>query len=302
MAVSKSIQLVRSARKTVLDYKVRPKDYSGRPGGLVKLTSSAPPIIVGDLHANLANFKAILDHDNNYSKIKKEQATLILLGDTVHNDMPGTLKEMDSSISMLDFVFELFKDLGTRLIYIRGNHDTFDSQLIKSGILQGLEFEKLLLRERGEEYVHEVREFFDVLPVFLIAKNFIISHAGPVRGGADVETLINIREDDNKYLQLQWNRVNEFRGTVPSNKEYNEEDIKDTLKKLELPEDTYFIVGHNPLWNNGNKTGVWQDVMGIKNHIILYSGGETLAPYITFDKSGMVVKFAIQAKAEAYYR
>jgi len=301
MATTKPIQIVQAARKVALEYKNRPKDYSGRPGGLVKLMGNSTPIIIGDLHANRTNFESILEHEGNLSKVRKEKATLILLGDTVHNDQPGTFRDMKSSLEILERIFVLMKELGSKLIYIRGNHDTFNESLVKSGIFQGKELENYILKERGEQYVHEVREFFDVLPVFLIGKGYVIAHAGPVRGGIDMEGLINIREDENKYMQLRWNRINEFRGTLPSNKEYCEDDIKETLRKLELPGDTIFIVGHNPLWNDGNKSGVWLDVQGIKNHHILYSGGTTLAPYIVFENSQMVVKFANKPRKEALY-
>jgi hypothetical protein len=64
----------------------------------------------------------------------------------------------------------------------------------------------------------------------------------------------------------------------PSPKEYGEKDLRLVLELLDLPQDTHFIVGHNPLWNDGNTTGVWQNVIGIKNHHILYSGSGSRAP------------------------
>jgi hypothetical protein len=68
-----------------------------------------------------------------------------------------------------------------------------------------------------------------------------------------------------------------------------------------MPEDTHFIVGHNPIWTDGNKTGVWRDVIGIKNHHILYSGYRSAAPYITFIEDSMIVKTAAVEEPEVYY-
>lgn len=80
--------------------------------------------------------------------------------------------------------------------------------------------------------------------------------------------MINAYSDQEICHQLMWNRLHEFRGT-PSLKEYDERDIRKMLKALNLPEDLPFIVGHNPMWNTGNLTGIWRDIIGIK--IILLS-------------------------------
>ncbi|HSV55757.1 MAG TPA: hypothetical protein VLH39_01440, partial [Magnetospirillaceae bacterium] len=62
----------------------------------------------------------------------------------------------------------------------------------------------------------------------------------------------------------------------------------------------HFIVGHNPLWSDGGRTGVWMDVIGIRNHHILYSGSGSRAPYFTLEEGYLVVRFAAQDKPEVY--
>jgi predicted phosphodiesterase len=301
MSAKNELQLVRNAVKTVIGYKNRPKDLEGRPGGIIKLNQSSKFIVIGDLHSSTSNLKAILNHDHNYSKLKRKLLTLIILGDAIHNDETGKIKQMASSLEILEYLFSLLAELGDKLIYIRGNHDTFDECLVKSGVLQGLEFKNYLLEKRGEVYVQEVDKFFYHLPVFIIGKSFVITHAGPVRGGITFEDLVNIHDDEYKYMQLMWNRINEFRGTSASSKEYSEEDIKLSLQRLGLPPETAFIVGHNPLWNDGSKTGVWLNVLGIKNHHILYSGNRTRAPYFYISDNEIIVKYALEAKTEARY-
>ena len=111
---------------------------------------------------------------------------------------------------------------------------------------------------------------------------------------------INIYYDIDGYNQLMWNRIHEFRGN-PSLKEYDEDDIKKMLKKLKLPPDTHFIVGHNPLWNTGDMSGIWLDVLGIKNHHIIYSNLQTLAPYLIFENNKLKKRFAIKPKEEVLY-
>ncbi|MEI6873506.1 MAG: metallophosphoesterase [Spirochaetota bacterium] len=278
----------------------RLKDSTGKPGGLILFPKNLRPIIIGDLHANLDNLIAIIDHEKNREDFEEERAILVFVGDSVHDDRTGHMKEMTNSVEILEYILRLIAEHPRTVYYLRGNHDTFDERLRKSGIAQGLEFRKALLAAQGPEYVAAVQRFFEDLPMFIIADGFVITHAGPPRGGLVREELIDIKSYPEKYHQLMWNRVNEFHGN-PSPKEYGEKDIRLVLTQLELPEYTTFIVGHNPLWSDGNKTGVWLNVIGMKNHHIIYSGSGSRAPYFTLENGELVVKMAIKKEPEVYY-
>lgn len=277
----------------------RPKNRHKKPGGLVEIPSFIKPIVVGDLHSNLDNLKKIISHNGNRKRLNRRNYVLVILGDAVHNDQIGQFKEMKSSLEILEYIFELILQYPHRVIYLRGNHDSFDERLVKSGIAQGLEFRNYLLQKRSRSFVKEVELFFNSLPVFVISEKYVITHAGPVRGGLTREELINITDYPDQYYQLMWNRINEFRGT-PSNREYNAHDIQETLRKLDMPEDSLFIVGHNPLWNTGDTTGIWLNVLGIKNHHILYSGSNTLAPYFIINDE-LEVYFAVEPEKKVLY-
>jgi hypothetical protein len=207
---------------------------------------------------------------------------------------------MHSSLETLEYVFGLLQKYRNRIVHLRGNHDSFDDRLVKSGIRQGKEFYECVVNERGVDYAEAVEEYFDSLPLCVTGKGYVIMHAGPIRGGATRTELINIYSNEDHYWQVQWNRINEFGGTT-SIKEYDGSDVCATLKKLGMSEGDHFIVGHNPLWNTGNRTGVWIDVLGVKGHHILYSGAQTRAPYITFEKGTLTVNYAIAPKAETVY-
>lgn len=258
------------------------------------------PIIVGDLHGAVNNLKEIVNHDGNLERIKSGKAMLLIIGDALHNDQTGQMLEMQSSIDSLEYVLSLICEFPDNVMYIRGNHDTFDDRLKKSGIAQGAEFRKFLVKNADEQCADELESFFESLPMFIIGKGYVITHAGPVRHGITREELINVYYDINSYMQLMWNRIHEFRGN-PSLKEYGEDDIKDMLAKLKLPPDTHFIVGHNPLWNTGETSGVWMNVLGIKNHHIIYSNLQTRAPYLVYENDEIKKKFAIPPKKEAFY-
>ncbi len=279
------------------NYKYRLTNKDNLPGGLIELPDSIFPIIIGDLHSNLHHLKLILNDENNLEKLQsKENYVLIILGDAIHNDQTGHMMEQPGSMEILEYIFDLILTYPGKIIYIRGNHDTFDPQLRKSGISQGLEFQKYLIKTYGDEVTDKIGEFFDCLPYFITGSNYIITHAGPIRGGVVKENLINIRHYPDQAFQLTWNRVHEFRGN-PSKKEYSEDDIKKSIQLLNMPSDSTFIVGHNPLWNTGDKTGVWQNIVGIKNHHILYSGSGSLAPYFVRENDTFKIKYALKQRA-----
>lgn len=294
------IGLVERAIEVVNTYPGRLANSEGHPGGLIDLPRSPRPIVIGDLHTNMVNLEKILNHNSNRSDLESGKAVAIILGDALHDDRTGHMKEMDSSVVALDTILSLICQYPGRVYYIRGNHDTFDERLRKSGIQQGLELKKVLLSRRGPDYVTAVERFFQALPVFIIGKHFVITHAGPPHGGLTREELIDIHKYPEKLHQLLWIRVNEFHGN-PSPKEYGEKDLRLCLEMLNLPQDMPFIVGHNPLWNDGNTTGLWLDVIGFKNHHIIYSGSGSRAPYFTIEDNRLVHYFAIEKEPEVYY-
>ncbi len=295
------VALIERAIEVVESDPYRPGDSEKRPGGLIELPKKARPIIIGDLHANLENLNRIFDFGTNRADLEAGAIECIIVGDIEHDDRTGHMKEMDSSLAILEELFRLLDRYDGHIHYLRGNHDTFDERLRKSGIAQGLEFKMLLLAKRGPEYVAAVQRFFEALPIFVMGENFVITHAGPPHGGLDRQELVDIRRYPEKYHQLMWTRVNEFRDGTPSPKEYGGRDIKLALEMLNMPPETHFVVGHNPLWGDGNTVGFWKDVVGIKNHHIIYSGSGSQAPFLTFEGGELVVKVGIPKKPEVYY-
>ncbi|HUX38948.1 MAG TPA: metallophosphoesterase [Rectinemataceae bacterium] len=293
------VKLVEKAIETCRLWRDRPSNPAGEPGGLLDFPSDLRPIIIGDLHANLENLVSIIDHGSNREDFEEGRAALVFVGDAMHDDRTGHMKEMATSVEIFNYILRLIVEHPRNVYYIRGNHDTFDERLRKSGIAQGLEFKKALLEAEDADYVAATQGLFDILPMFIIGDGFVITHAGPPRGGLVREELIDIHRYPEKYHQLMWNRVNEYHGT-PSPKEYGEKDIRLVLFQLGLPEDTPFIVGHNPLWSDGNQTGVWLNVIGMKNHHIIYSGSGSQAPYFTIEAGSLVVRMAGRQKPEVY--
>ena len=293
--MSVSIEDVEQAIRITNNNKFRPLNTYNNPGGLIDLSGSSdiPAIIIGDLHGSFENLDAIMEDNNNKELIRTGKAFLIFVGDGMHNDQTGEMMEMDTSLAVLERLIQLTCELKEGIFYLKGNHDSFDERVAKSGIRQGYEFKKYLLEKKGSDFVDVVDTYFESLPQFIIGSGYVVTHAGPIRRGANRNELINIEDNSDFKRQLMWNRVHEFRGT-PNLKEYSGDDIHQMLVKLELPEDWYFIVGHNPLWQTGNTTGIWQDVTGIKRHIIIISNRQTNGPYLFISEGKVTEKIAVE--------
>ena len=290
------VKQLREATENVLslDSIIRPPASDGAPGGLVEFSvkDRREFVIIGDLHGNCRNLRAILDHDGNLEKVRQSKAVFLFLGDAVHNDKRGFASEMTSSIEIMDIIIGLINECPKNIIYLLGNHDSFQPELSKMGIQQGLLYRDALLEARGKQYVSAMQDFFDALPLFVIHRWFLAVHAGPARGGLTRTELVNVRHFPNLVWQLTWNRLNETRST-PSMKEYGPDDLVKMRELLECPPEMPIFVGHNPLWNLGEEDSIWIDVLGTRNHVILYDTLETRCPYISVKGSFIYsVKYA----------
>ncbi len=270
------------------DTLIRPLNENNRPGGLLEFSEddNREFLIVGDLHANKQNLKAILMDNQNLYRLRNDETVLIILGDSVHDERVGHLHDMETSIEIMDIVIHLLNEYPDNVYYLLGNHDTFSSRLGKSGIQQGLLYLNAMQEKRGKEYTNLMQTFFSVLPVFVIHKYFLALHAGPVRGGITREQIINIRSSVSGDLlwQLTWNRLNETRSS-PSKKEYAPTDLETLRQDLNVAGNLPIIVGHNPMWKWGRDDSVWVDPLGAQNHVILYSNLEQKSTYISFNNS-----------------
>ncbi len=269
-----------------IDPAIRPLDDNEQHGGLLEFLDDDDRefLIVGDLHGNNKNLKAILQEEQNLYKLQRDEAVLIILGDALHIETVGKLYDMESSIATLDIIIRLINEYPDNVFYILGNHDTYSPRLSKSGIQQGVLFQKALWKKRGRKYVELLQEFFDSLPVFVKHKNFLAVHAGPARGGISRENIINIRNSPDLLWQLTWNRLNETR-SYPSKKEYSPYDLDRMRMMLDCPPGITVVVGHNPMWKISNEDSIWVDLLNTKDHAILYSNHEKKCTYISFNDS-----------------
>lgn len=259
-----SMDLIKDVNELLLQEPFRPLDNSGLPGGIISLPDNTTPVIIGDLHAQVDNFLKILSENCLLECLKMKSATLILLGDAVHSENVGELDQFESSMLIMDLIFKLKLRFPKNFFYIRGNHDSFDPEINKNGVLQGIAYKEALEESRGEEYVAEMEIFFDRLPYIVHSEEFIACHAGPARFKTSIDKFINIKESPKLAKELVTNRLqrpNYLAG-------YSKGDVKKLRKTFDLPAKALFIVGHSPLDPFGS---FWLHAGTIKNHHIIYS-------------------------------
>lgn len=264
MSPKRAFDTIQKALKAFKNEPYREKNGEGKPGGLLEIPQSAAPVIIGDLHGQVDNLLKILSENCVLSCLKMKKAILVFLGDAVHSELTDEMDIFDSSMTIMDLIFQLKIHFPNNVFYLRGNHDSFSSELNKMGVLQGELFKATLLAERGTAYVEAMQQFYDILPYVIHTNSFIGCHAGPPLSEIKRENLININEHPQLALELTKNRIqrpNHLAG-------YNKRDVKRFRKSLNAPTKTRLIVGHTPM---DPFNYFWLHAGNIKNHHILYS-------------------------------
>jgi len=245
----------------------REKDDNGAPGALLELPDDLRLLIVGDLHARVDNFLKILSENCLLAHLASNRAALVILGDAIHSELPKEMEDMDSSILMMDLIFKMKCHFPENFFYLLGNHDSFDSSIAKSGVLQGVLMRKRLQELRGEEYVEEMQKFYDGLPIVMKTDSCVACHAAPPRKELSREKVINLRSYSEICYELLTNRLKRSHYLAG----YEKRDVKQFRRSLGLPKRTPFVVGHTPL---DPFNSFWKNVGNIKGHHIIYSGRE----------------------------
>ena len=242
----------------------RPIDSRGRPGGLVELPDEVVPVIVGDLHANLDNLLNVLSEGRFLDALERGEAAFILLGDAVHPEEGADLREMESSLAIMDAIIALIARFGERFLYVRGNHDSFSSDVTKQGIPQGQLWKDIVERTRGAGYTRLMQQFYDLLPYVVAGDGFITCHAGPPVEAITREKLIDIGAYPHVAYQLTWNRIQSPRNPAG----YTKRDVRSLQKALDKSRTAAVIVSHNP--REGEDTIV-VELGGVTGHHLVYS-------------------------------
>mgnify|MGYP001814435548 CR=1 FL=1 len=244
---------------------LREKDSRGMPGGVVHLPKKMVPIIVGDLHAQVDNLLTLLTQNRFLEQMSEGKATMVILGDAVHSEMDGSMEEMETSLLIMDLILRLKLWYPQQVFYVRGNHDSFDEDIGKDGIPQGLLWAKALRDTRGEAYKKAMDRFYELLPFVALSKTYVACHAAPPKAKVDMDMLINIHKYPALITEITCNRLN--RPNRPAG--YTKGDVKRFRNTLKLGGKAELFVGHTPLTRHDT---IWSNVGGIEHHDVVFSG------------------------------
>jgi len=242
----------------------RPRDSRGLPGGLLELPHTVTPILVADLHAQVDNLLTVLSQNAFLEAIEEGSAVLVILGDAVHSEVDGQLREMAGSMLLMDLIFRLKLRFPKQVFYVRGNHDSFSEDIAKDGIPQGLLWAKELSERRGTAYLKAMGEFYRLLSYVVVSEDFIACHAAAPKTKVSREMLVQIHDHPGLILELINNRL--YRANRPQG--YNRRDVKRFRRALQVEPGTPFIVGHTPI---DREQTLWLNVDAIRNHHVLFS-------------------------------
>ena len=259
-----ALALIREVNDILLDEAHRPKDKSGRPGGVVAVPDTSRAIIVGDLHARADNLLVILSQNGFLEALEEDRASLVILGDAVHPEGDVPLDEMEPSMLMMDVIFKLKVRFPRNVFYLRGNHDSYAEEIAKRGIPQGLLWANALKRVRGKVYQDEMSRFYEQLPCVAYSRHFIACHAAPPVSSITLDQIINIRDNRELCKELNANRMRAPNRPMG----YSKSDIKRFRKCMNVAPDVPVIVGHTCL--SMDET-IWENVGDIQNHHVIYA-------------------------------
>ncbi len=269
-----ALALINDVNKILSTEAYRRRNRYGEPGALLEIPDDKSPIILGDIHTNIDNLLKILSENNFFETLLNDKACLIIIGDAPHCELDGLEGEMDSSLLIMDFIFQLKRLLPRNFFYLRGNHDSFSPQIRKAGINQGALWKKKVHDARGVTYFAAMETLYSKLPMVAIGKDFITCHAGPTKSPLSVEQLVNLKESDSSYHDLLWSRVKSARQPAG----YVASTVKNFRRGLGYKNDVPLIVGHTPPTADNT---LWLDVGGIDNHHVLFNSRAMGVPVFT---------------------
>ena len=259
-----ALEVIREVNAILEAEAYRELDDEGNPGGIIEFPEDMTVVVLGDIHARVENLLRVLTEGGLLTSLEQDRACLVFLGDLVHSQEVGELEDMEPSILILDLFSMLKRRFPKNVFYVRGNHESFSSDVGKGGVAQGVLFRKHLKSRRGKTYVGEIETLFNRLAFVVKGESFAGCHGAPVRSRVDRNTLINIQRYPGIQYELVWNRLRQ--GNRPAG--YGKGSVKRFRQTLGLPKHAPVIVAHTPL---SSEETVWMNIGGIVGHHLVYS-------------------------------
>ncbi len=225
--------------------KIRPKDKNNLCGGLVNLTTFDKVIVLPDLHARRFFLKKIIDLKRRLNKtlleeLEENNIALLCLGDGVHGEgvfayrwlkaydefkrnyepSPNMDKEIADSFNLMIVIMLLKIRYKDKFHFLKGNHENIYNETgngnyafakyANEGFMVLLYFRK----KYDEELLNLYSQFEKNLPIFVVGRNFLASHAEPAMF-FDYDKIVNYRDYPELIESFTWtDNHSSIRGTV----------------------------------------------------------------------------------------
>lgn len=217
------------------DSSIRERNSFGEPGGIVELDKNIPTIIVPDLHARVYFIKNIMEHLIDGKTVLEllflSKIQIVCVGDGFHSErrckdrwlasskeFENGFKnhknidlEMSESLGLMALIMELKIKFPNNFHFLKGNHENILNE--ESGgnhpfgkfTSEGLIVRSWVEEFYGEDFLYKYSSFEKSLPLFVIGRNFLVSHAEP-RQFYNRSELVNCYNNDKLIYDLTWTR------------------------------------------------------------------------------------------------
>jgi len=212
---------------------VRPRDSSGKPGGLILLNPNLTTVLVPDLHARTGYLSSLIDMDIGgipvLERLLAGNLQVLCVGDGFHSESRGAERwreaweeyqegfrthramdeEMAEGLSLMTMVMLLKTAVPEGFHFLKGNHENvanvdnngnrpfgkyaWEGQMVRDWFLEFL----------GSDILERWAEFENSLPLLAVGDHFLVSHAEPRRFYGR-EQVIEYRGNDDLIFDFTW--------------------------------------------------------------------------------------------------
>jgi len=218
--------------------KIRPRDSFGKPGGIIYLYKDLPTVIVPDLHARMDFFLSIMVYKLEGGStilrlLDEEKIQIVCVGDGFHAEKRAALRwryalaeyrtyykkhknmdeEMRESLGLMEMVMELKTTYPDRFHFIKGNHENISNENANGNrpfgkfAYEGEMVKVYMQKFYPEPLIRAYYQFERALPLLVVGRNFLISHAEP-RIFHPENSILNYTQHPEVVYDLTWTADN----------------------------------------------------------------------------------------------
>ncbi len=256
------------------DGSVRTHDSEGLPGGMIILRHDIPTVIVPDIHARMALVLSVMmrrvEGGTVMEGLSSKELQVVCVGDGVHaekraarrwldaykeykNDYSARSRideEMAESLGTMEMIMEIKCAFPENFHFLKGNHENISNEegggnhpFLKFSD-EGAMVARYINQFYGREFMDKYYQFEKNLPVFVIGRNFLISHAEPEML-YNRDEIIEYRNNPQVTEGLTWTANDaSLPGSVDS--------MIETYIEESLQGRSFYFGGHRPIQGNYN--------------------------------------------------